>query len=122
MENSPCPHDCPIGGHPARRWTGSPSRTVLAYSGKPSASLLYQTTTEIAELDRIAANQKAAAIKMSKEKAGKPEPKIFFATDKVLCVIKKVMSMTEKVISVSGYSRFIREDGATGPVDGNRGG
>ena len=47
-----------------------------AAGGKTEASLLYQTTAEIAELDRIAASQKAAAIKMLKEKAAKPEPKI----------------------------------------------
>lgn len=44
--------------------------------GKTDASLLYQTTAEIAELDRIAASQKAAAIKMLKEKADTPAPKI----------------------------------------------
>lgn len=44
--------------------------------GKTSASLLYQTTAEIAELDRITASQKAAAIRMLKEKADEPEPRI----------------------------------------------
>lgn len=44
--------------------------------GKTDASLLYQSTAEIAELERVAASQKAAAIKMLKEKADKPEPKI----------------------------------------------
>lgn len=49
---------------------------AAAAGGKTSASLLYQTTAEIAELDRIAASQKAAAIKMLKKEAETPAPKI----------------------------------------------